>query len=266
MKKLILLLTFINCSLLAIAQNDSDTRNIGSATTLTGKTYILSVFVSTSNAPWSKNEKRQCLQRQADAQRWLSNEARKYDSEATFETGNFGLDQDIVLNQIPDGDGSGDENVDWVTTVLKTIGYTSPKEFNDWVHSKTQCQHAVVLIYANGIGTSYAMAYGKGMSERKYFVEGCVLFKQYTNKKDLYAATIAHEILHLYGAWDLYATFSQGGDREAEAKKRYPNDIMLRVTPNVGNLNIGPLTAWLVGLNKKKGDDVDWFRPAGRGY
>ena len=134
-------------------------------------------------------------------------------------------------------------------------------DFINWVKQNTDCTNSLVLIIANKKGRGYAMQYSKEMNKEKYFLEGCILYKQYDEKNALASSSIAHEILHLFGAWDLYETFQQSKDREVKAKQLFPNDIMLRTSNNINELKIDKLTAWLVGLSSTEEKWYNWFRP-----
>jgi hypothetical protein len=114
---------------------------------------------------------------------------------------------------------------------------------------------------ANKAGRGYAMQYSNEMDKEKYFLEGCLLYKKYDETSGLASASIAHEFLHLFGAWDLYTTFQQAQEKEDKAKKMFPDDIMLRVSYDINELKIDKLTAWRVGLSTFQGKDYEWFRP-----
>lgn len=68
-------------------------------------------------------------------------------------------------------------------------------------------------------------------------------------------AVIAHEFLHLFGAWDLYQspfdrTIFQRM-RKRKAMKRYPNEIMAFTYRNIDSLEISPLSMYLIGWDAK---------------
>lgn len=69
-----------------------------------------------------------------------------------------------------------------------------------------------------------------------------------SNKKP---AVIAHEFLHLFGAWDLYQSpFDKSflaKYRKRRAMKHYPNEIMAFPYRNLDSLSISPLTKYLIG-------------------
>ena len=100
------------------------------------------------------------------------------------------------------------------------------------------------------------------MKKKKYFFESLILYQEYNNGAPIpIDAVFSHEILHLYGAWDLYKTYSQTYDRQQLASELYPDDIMLRVDHNLNSLKVEQLTAYLIGWSKTKPENFEWFRP-----
>ena len=116
------------------------------------------------------------------------------------------------------------------------------------------------LLFLPVSGTSFTMAhYAEDGAD--FYYEYCCLYRY-----DAYAAqtepespaTYAHEILHLFGAPDLYAGSSDpyvDGELTAYVEQTYPDDIMLSTYAQDGsNLYtsidkvISPLTAYCIGL------------------
>lgn len=67
-------------------------------------------------------------------------------------------------------------------------------------------------------------------------------------------AVIAHEFLHIFGAWDLYISpFDKGfvtKMRKRKAMQRYPDEIMAFAYRGIDSLTISPLTSYLIGWDK----------------
>jgi hypothetical protein len=68
-------------------------------------------------------------------------------------------------------------------------------------------------------------------------------------------SVIAHEFLHLFGAWDLYIT-PYDTQKEAIKKKKqamelFPNEIMAFAYRNIDSLEIGKFTKYAIGWEKK---------------
>ena len=234
----------------------------GSASKLKGKVYTLSCFVSGNDDEWSDKEKTKMLDLLEESQRWIRKQALKYKVTVDFnESGNFGLDKDIKFQEIVRGTASGNEPVDWVSKVLYKVGYKSTLDLVKWVENNTDAENIQVIIFVKGRGNGYAMASNSRMDKEKYFVEGAVLYEKYNDGKELASSSIAHEILHLYGAWDFYKAFNQTEANEERAKKLYPNSIMLRTSYNIDELNVDEITAWLIGWNNNPEPWFESFRP-----
>jgi len=105
----------------------------------------------------------------------------------------------------------------------------------------------VVLIYhVNKLGTSYNLSFYRGVSP-VWHAERLVLFTKYENDNPTAAATYVHEILHGFGAGELYFPFDSSERRKDAAKQIFPNDVMLRVDYDITTLDIGEYTAYRIG-------------------
>ena len=235
----------------------------GSARILKGNIYTLSCFVSGPDESWTKEEKKQMLKKLRESLLWLEKQARRYNVSVNFDAkGVYWLEKDIKLPTIVRGTGSGNEPVDWVQKLLYKVGYSSTLDFIDWVTKNTNCTNTQVLIFVKGKGRSYAIPTTTKHNKERYFVEGAVLYQKYSTGREKPSAPIAHEILHLYGAWDLYETFRQSAENAQRAKKRYPNSIMLRSSvKNIDILEVDEISAWRVGWNTNPKDWYATFEP-----
>jgi hypothetical protein len=247
------------CMQSVFCQN-SNTYRHGSALKLEGNIYTLCCFIS-SNETWTYSEKANICNQTNEATAWIKIQASRYNIPVNFKVGTYGLKDDIRFAQIERGTGSGKEKTDMISLVLKKIGYKSPLDFYNWVLKNTQCTNVQVIIYAKGYGTGYAMTYGGIENKEMYFVEGAILYEKYWTGSTLKTSSIAHEILHLYGAWDLYNSFQQTQEKEDMAKKLFPNSIMLRTAEHIQDLSVDEVTAWLIGWNNKTQAWYEWFKP-----
>ena len=247
------------------APRQAPTGDLGSAKVLRGDTYILSCYISDSRNTWSSDEKRRINNKYHEALDWLKNQARKYNVGVNFEGGLFGFDADIKLNDIVYWSGSGLENPfdsRIVSRVLKQIGYRDGLSFYDWAKQNKKVDNSLVLIFIKGRGTSYALQYPKGGNKDLFFTEGVALYERYYGvDMELTSASIAHEILHLFGAWDLFRTYEQAQDREDKARQMFSNSIMLRVSNIINELYVDEVTAWLVGWKSDPEPWYEWFNP-----
>ncbi len=123
------------------------------------------------------------------------------------------------------------------------MGYSS-----DWeLYSKFKTDYAdgndvIFLTFLDKPGKSYARhANSTGKSS---YSEHCVIFSDYLEGGSFgcRSSTVAHELLHLFGAEDYY-----DGYREILAYQTYPKDIMLWMPKEIYQNEIGDFTAYTVG-------------------
>ena len=241
----------------AVFSQVMDNYSIGSAKTLEGSTYILKCFISDYRDEWSHEEKLIVINKYHEATNWLKEQALRYNVRIGFTGGVFGLTNDVKLDNIETGTGSGLENVRLISIVLRRIGYADSLAFYNWAKDQG-FDNVLVILFAKGSGTGYAMSMqSEDMDRGLFYLEGAILYEKYQNGLDLVSSSIAHEILHNFGAWDLYVTFRQQfREMESFAREHFSNSIMHRVGFDINNLSVDPLTAWRIGWNKTS---ESWF-------
>lgn len=238
----------------SVSAKEIGERYQGSAPALSGTIYVLTCYVSQVGWTFEEIEEYSSLVNQAED--WLVAQASDYGKEVSFVNATMGVEQPLLMKHIVSGTGSGNEPVDVVSKVMKMIGYKNGLKFVDWVKKNTDCTGCLVLIVANLPGKSYSMAYKDDFDAKMYFLEGCMLYNSYEDGMPACALSIAHEMCHLFGAEDLYATFNQTAENEARARALFPDDVMLGVSYDTNSKKIDRLTAWLVGLTDEM---EDWY-------
>lgn len=252
--KAVLLALLLLPLFLSAQVQELDCRYQGSAKALDGNIYVLTVF--TGERPWPKKAVDAIITNVYEAQGWLEQQARRYGKTVSFTNGSFGH-PDPIRYYVATGTGSGNESTEVVWEVMKKIGYQNPADFVQWAKDNADCDNALVLVLTNTPGTSYALAYRDDFEREKYYLEGAVIYTTYQSGGETCSGSIAHEMCHLFGAEDLYETFSQTKENEAKAQKLYPNDIMLRVSYDINELVVDEMTAWYIGLTNK---EKSWYR------
>jgi disulfide oxidoreductase YuzD len=254
MRKLYLLL--LGLSLSTAHAQEEYWKNTGTAKTMLGKTYILSIFSSTPS-PFSDAEIKRRQNGLHEATAWLTAQAKRYNQDISFKMGEF---QDIkitseILLDADKIDKIAEDHLLYsrsaIDVALEAAGNTqeSLKEFVK--KDCPECQNIVVLVYLNQKGRSYAHSYEKEMNPQENFQEGALLF----NSQDdaTLPSELAHEILHCFGAYDLYAIDENKPAEKKRQKlmeKTFPQDIMLELEyPNEPNnkKRIDNFTAYAIG-------------------
>ncbi len=246
-----------------LSAQPNDSWKAGSAYQLSGQSQTVYCFIETADIRWTEEEKKASIQALEEAQNWLVQQAAKWQVPLSFKNHALLQENTIEVPVIEKGTGSGKERVDWVLQVLRQAGYRNARRAYRQLSQQYAAKNIQLVIFARADGVSYAMRFARGMRKQKYFMEGVLLYQRYDNGSPMpLAAVAAHEILHLYGAWDLYPTYAQTADRHAKALELFPNDIMLRVDYDIQRLQVDRLTAWLLGWNTQEEEIFEWFRPS----
>ena len=138
------------------------------------------------------------------------------------------MDAGLTSNSpyLPAGTRSGNENVEMVHLISEALGFTSP---HAWRNQFTESQFAT-LMFLKRDGASYAIPQETGLDSR-YDIEGAVLYNNFEPGVPC-ATCMAHELLHVFGAWDMYETFQITKEQMDVASQLYPNSVMLRTSYN----------------------------------
>lgn len=197
-----------------------------------------SEWFSDEIADYVKNEVRPALD-------FLEQEAKKYGVELHFDIrdqfADLYYDDDVIVSTKE----TGLATIDVLDQAARALGYAGESELINALKAKYQTEIVCLTVFDKN-GTAYAINPARG--ETRKVEEHCILF---TN--DLYptgnepigaqASIVAHEMLHLFGAEDYYATES----RKAIARRYYPNDLMLGANYDVRTNRIGDATAFYIG-------------------
>lgn len=244
-------------------------KNVGSAKRLSGKVFVLAAFVGPPTNPWDVAGINRMKERLLDAERWLKTQALRYGKSVEFVNSFFGSDGSFTDSEIPQGHESPNA-WGYPSTIVKKMGFASPRAFVDWVRANTGCDQCLGVIFPNVKGRSYAAPVNEELfryDPRKYSLECCLVYRCYTNSTlESSAAVIAHEMLHLFGAWDLYELDDSDHGRYIKTGQMFPNSIMLCSSQDIWFSNIDEINAWLVGLKEEGKDWYRWFEPGQDSY
>lgn len=227
---------------------------LGSAKALDGKIYVLTIFLTEEE--WPLGDKLDVFKTIRDGETWLEQQAAAYGKTVVFVNGEAGLFKPFISSIPPDYD-SGSPSVTIVKENMAKAGYPTGKDFIDWTKERAGCSQAFVFVVANAFGRGYAIPFWAEGPDWA-FLEGCILY--HSPEYKLKPCSIAHEFLHLFGAWDLYPTDVQSQENSDRMEKMFPNEVMHTHAP-LDKLEMSPLTAWLVGLTDKEESWFESFRP-----
>ncbi len=237
-----------------------NTINVGSAKVLSGRIFVLCVFVAPPHLPWNVAGVERQKQKVFEAERWLRMQALRYGKDVEFVNAVYGADGSFLDDNIPNGSHSKNAFA-YPTRILEKIGLRDKQDFIRWSRSISGCHQCLMVVFANTCGRSFASPISKRLhacNPDRYNLDGCLVYRKDSESHtyETNSAVVAHEILHLFGAWDLYELDSSDRNRAAKTTLMFPNSIMLRTHCDIWQLQLDEINAWLVGLR----DGKDWYR------
>ncbi len=215
-------------------------RDQGSAKQLRGQICVEQIFVDDPSSPWSDNKRAQAAAALHAALNYLSERAARKHIAVSWKEHQISARSE---EEIP----IASEEHGWTAALMSTapvLGLYLPIASCEVF----TCEQRLSVIHVAKVGRSYALP---SVFSSDVHDERVVIFArgQYTNvvgeevvMPELPAA-FAHEILHLFGAQDLY----QPDERGRQARVLYPNDIMLRTQSQIDELEIDAYTAYTIG-------------------
>ena len=200
-------------------------KDAGPCRKFTGNVEILLVFVSTPLHPWTQEQKDAVNRVSFSSVDIMTQEAQRYGADLNLFFG--GLDFSIPYEY--------NKDLQWYYYILKTWYHTSSitDMYDAYKDSLGQDETPVVFLF-NSWDVSHT--YQCRTNNLSWNEEFCVIFCD-TDMHDNY---LTHEVLHLYGAIDLYDYNQEGVQRIAE--QYFPNSDMLTISHEIDEL-----TAYLIG-------------------
>lgn len=240
----------------------------GSVEALDGRICVVQYFLSEPDNLWTQSERDVVTERVFEAETWLRRQAAKYGNDVEFKTCSFGNGgKCYTMDDIPTY-MSDDKDDNIVQKAMRGIGWSDHDAFINRMKEKYDCESVLVLLMVKKAGRSWAYPYTRQQASRgktQRALEGAIIFKDKRYKDGtttpLMATTVAHEILHLCGAWDLYYEEGiQDHEHADKAEELFSNSIMIHDSKDIYSKEIDEVSAWLVGLKGKK-DWYAWFQP-----
>lgn len=220
-------------------------KGVGSAKTLEGSCFIVNVFLSDDSSKWSDEDKHGALVYLENALEFLMSQADRYGKMLSFSF----TDEDASANIKVSGELPNDsEGMNKLFSMMEESGM-SIKRLEEKCGLENMLElydNVFFLIFVNKQGRSYSLMYDSQYSDcEEFFSERSVLFYN-TDRNYKYCANAtvyAHEILHLFGAADMYQ-----GSKNEDMGSIYEKDIMNKTPFDMTDVSIEAFTAFCVGL------------------
>ncbi len=217
---------------------------------LTGTIYILPFFLDTETLVWTKEEVETCLGHLKSSEDWIVGQSRPYNVKLEFiDDFVTSKDEEILIDSTVRNRSS--ENL--LKLTMEHLGFDDYATYLRFQGLDATKQKVYVLFFMKA---PRSIGHDRDATN-------CTLVYYDASFSDKWCPTlIAHELLHLFGAWDLYREqFGLALPKELsdKATRLYPKSIMkCRICPSA---DIDELTAWRIGWNQNHKETFDAFSP-----
>ena len=221
--------------------NQASRRNNGSAAVLRGRVLLYHLWAEDAGSSWTAAGQAEVRDRVRAAIGFLNHWAGVHGVDLAFieETaGRMRSGSEIPTDMFADPV--------WTQRLIESAGAGNGNRFVADLKQRHQADGVLFVIHVNKAASSYHLSFYAGMHPI-FAAERIVCFWSYPDRTPTCAASYAHEILHAFGAGELYFPFDRTDERATRAKGLFPNDIMCRVDRTITALNIGPFTAYRIG-------------------
>lgn len=221
---------------------------LGNCRNLKGNPLVVLLFIDDDESSWSAEQVTEYTNKHVNVGlQYLEDKAKEWNVDLNFTVKSYSTPlSEYTLKYegsvIRDLRISGSSK-DVLDQAARDMGYPSNWE----LYSKFKTEHGgnddvIFLTFINKAGKSYTRHFIS--TGRTSYSEHCVLFSDYLEGDSFgcRASTVAHELLHLFGAEDFY-----NGYREFLAYQIYPKDIMLWMPTDAYENEIGDFTAYTLG-------------------
>lgn len=221
--------------------------NFGTCKTLSGNISVILFYVDDFESKWTNEEIDLFTKNEVEPGLvFLEQEAKKYGVELNLTVqksySEIYYDDEVITSVANTGFASAD--VLWQAALQ--INYPSSQKMIQTFRNKYKTEEVICLTVFNKSGTAYA--FNPTRDSNLNIDEHCIVFARDLNSTKngpagSQASVVAHEMLHLFGAEDYYASTS----RKSLAKEHYPDDIMLSAAYDIKTNTIEDVTAFYVG-------------------
>lgn len=242
---------------------DTD-QNIGSAKRLTGDCMFYNIFVDDKESSWDSDSVADLYTMQDNALRYLEFQAAQFGHELNcFATG---ADEAlyVYIDDIIPTDGSNSYELDlyFMSTQYGSVNGLLKSLSED----NTDHDNYGLIFNVNKQGRSYAVPCNTVFDDHElYDAERAVIFYSTDIDYEYYltGGTIAHEVLHLFGAIDLYYPNDGEDIRKQIIMQYFPFELMHYVPYYADDSTISVFTAFRVGWRNTLPDQLMMFQAKG---
>lgn len=241
------------CSASAEAPHDAarPEHDIGSCLSLSQDAAIIILFAKDDVSSWDDASVSAVYQRVEEAAQFLRENAASYGYDLTLPVYCY-TDNDNREIRYSGVISSGGPQLDALSGIAENWGYDSELKMHEALQKYTGMEQLAYIVVHNKEGYAYAQSQSRRSQWNDWCdPEYCVLSVRSEGGYTFPSASYAHELLHLFGAQDLYRKEigdSVYNDKRARlCQKLCPESIMLNSWNDLSRAKISGFTAYCVG-------------------
>ena len=229
---------------------------LGTNKDLEGNPYVILIFMDDDESYWTDEAYSSAWQNTiAPGLQFLEEWAGRWGVSLDFTEGVYRTENNRVVRY--HGTVANIDEASYSKDVLeqaaKSIGFSSAKEMHQHLKNYSGCEEVICMVLLNKDGRSYSL--NDEIDDGYEYLEYCVVYSCGTGYKyEATPSTVAHELLHAYGAMDYYDPYGDYPNRKVLAERLFYDDIMLRTYYDPSYNTVGSYTAYSVGWS-------DYFPP-----
>ena len=212
----------------------------GSCTKLCGTKQVVVLFLDDNGSSWDRESVAEKMETTINpGLDMLSASAAEWGIRLDFKTEYIYTDSAAGVNLKYNGmiEFGNNDTTDLLDAAAKSLGFGSSNSMDTSYRERFGAEEIIYLLMVNRDSRSYAVKDQSGYGGQ--YLERCVIF----SNSSVHA--IPHEILHIFGAEDLYRDGNKRVERAAMADELYYHDYMLDNFSN--QKNVGAFTAYCIG-------------------
>ena len=241
--------------------------SIGSCKKLIGNVYTLVIFLDDSESSWDEEARKTFYDnRYFPSINYLSEQAAERDVELNLQSGQYTTKSDLKTpikhnGKVANSIKTASLSLDLLNTAATALGFTDAEYMDLFLKKNLNADQIAYVLVVNKPGSAYAVYDSKYDDTDE--LEFVIAFSKSEDGRDNIGSSTLHELLHLFGASDLYDDSGVYKSRFELCKKLYPNDIMMKSAVNPDSLEIGALTECLIGWSEyfpTECDCPEWWK------
>ena len=234
-----------------VSSNKFRWQDAGNADKLVGNVLLYKIWAGSPQ--WNNTDRQRFNQSFRSGLPWINRQAARHGKTVNF------IEEDAVFHgNIANGLDNNYESEDRLIEILSHVSGRTLAGMTSYAKS-LGCDSWAPIFFCNHKGVSYAQYDKRSHVTLEYAVINRIM--RGSGSKEETTAGMVHEIMHVFGAFDLYQNYETTAEQAALMRKMFPRDLMDRSIDDISRYDIGDYTAYMVGWHNNWNDQWNALLP-----